>query len=147
MRMPDRTPSPEQRARQQLREIRAEVLKSLNALDTHPDQTREIFTRHHQRLAAIVRQGSQQERRLPRRTGRYTPVRRDLPLGINLFWSFLMIAMVILVSWLTGWEVWPIALPLGFWVVIGAFVWTVGVPYLLFGLCLLLGSLIELLLY
>jgi hypothetical protein len=142
--MPERTPSPEQRARQQLREIRAEVLKSLKALDTHPDQTTEIFSRHHQRLAAILRQGSQQERSLPRRAGRSKPVRRDLPLGINLLWSFLMIVMVILVSWLTGGEVWPIALPLGFWVIVGAFVWTVGVPYLLFGLSLFFSALIEL---
>jgi hypothetical protein len=144
--MPGRTPSPEQRARQQLREIRAEVLQSLKALDTHPDQTTEIFSRHHQRLAAILRPGSQQERSLPRQAGRSAPVRRDLPLGINLLWSFLMIAMVILVSWLTGGEVWPVLLPLAVWFVVDAFVWTVGVPYLLFGLCVLLGTLIELLL-
>jgi Flp pilus assembly protein TadB len=141
--MPGRTPSPEQRARQQLREIRAEVLQSLKALDTHPDQTTEIFSRHHQRLAAILRPGSQQERSLPRQAGRSAPVRRDLPLGINLLWSFLMIAVVILVCWVTG-EVWPVLLPLAVWVVVDAFVWTVGVPYLLFGLCLLFSALIEL---
>jgi hypothetical protein len=140
--MPDRTPSPEQRARQQLREIRAEVLQSLKALDTHHEQTAEIISRHHQRVGDILRQGSQQERSLPRRAGRSAPVRRDLPLGINLLWSFLMIAGVILVSWLTGWEAWPLLLPLAVWVVVGAFAWTVGVPYLLLVVCLLLGVLL-----
>ena len=128
--MPERTPSPEQRARQQLRAIRVDLLHSFKDIDTHPEQTAEILSRHRERVAAIVQQGRGQSAAV-RRTAWHPPVQRDLPLAINLLWSLLMIAMVITVSWLTGGELWPVLLPLAVWVVVGAFVWTVGVPYLL----------------
>jgi hypothetical protein len=140
--MPDRTPSPEQRARQQLRDIRADLLQSITDIDTHPEQTAEIFARHRRRVAAIVRQGRQQPRITFGQARRQAS--RDLPLVINLLWSAMMVTMVILVSWLTGWEAWPLALPLAFWVIVGSFVWTVGVPFLLFVACLLFTALLEL---
>ena len=145
--MPNRTPSPEQRARQQLRDLRIEVLTSLNAVGKvypNPDEATRILTGHQQRVGQIIRQGRQQPRLSSRRAGSHVLVRRDLPLVINLLWSLVMITAVILVSWLTGWEAWPIALPLAVWVVVGSFVWTVGVPYLLFVVCLLCAALLEL---
>jgi hypothetical protein len=138
--MPTRQPSPEQRARQQLRDLRVEMLKSLKDVDqSYPDpaEAARILAEHQQRLGQIVRQGRQQ----PRITARQPS--RDLPLVINLLWSAMMITMVILVSWLTGWEAWPLALPLAFWVIVGSFVWTVGVPFLLFVACLLFLALLE----
>jgi hypothetical protein len=126
--MPDRTPTPEQRARQQLRAIRADLLQSFKDIDTHPERTAEIFSRHRQRVGAIVRQGRAPELAAARRTARHAPVRRDLPLAINLLWSAMMIALVILVSWVTGWEAWPVLLPLAVWVIVDSFVWTVGCP-------------------
>jgi hypothetical protein len=127
--MPTRQPSPEQRARQQLRDIRIEVLKSLKDVDQsypNPAEAARILAEHQERLSRIARQGRPQPRFPARR------VHRDLPLAINLLWSALMISLVILVSWLTGWEAWPLALPLAVWFVVGAFVWTVAVPALLF---------------
>jgi hypothetical protein len=109
--MPTRQPSPEQRARQQLRDLRSEVLKSLKDVDqSYPDpaEAARIIAEYQERLSRIARQGRAQPR-LPARR-----VHRDLPLAINLLWSALMITMVILVSWLTGWEAWPLALPLAF---------------------------------
>lgn len=135
--MPPRQPSPEQRARQQLRDIRIAVLKSLKNVDrSYPNSSEaaRILAEHQERLSRIARQGRVQPR-LP--AGR---VHRDLPLAINLLWSTLMSTLVILVSWLTGWEVWPIALPLAFWIVVGAFVWTIAVPYLLFVASLLIAA-------
>jgi hypothetical protein len=107
--MPPRQPSPEQRARQQLRDIRAEVLKSLKAVDQsypNPAEAARILAEHQERLSRIARQGRPQPR-LPARRAH-----RDLPLAFNLLWSVLMLTMVILVSWLTDWEAWPLALPL-----------------------------------
>ena len=141
--MSTRQPSPEQRARQQLRDIRAEVLKSLKDVDrSYPDpaEAARILAEYQERLSRIAGQGRAQPR-LPARRAH-----RDLPLAFNLFWSALMITLVILVSWLTGGEVWPIALPLAFWVVFGAFVWTIGVPYLLFAASVLGAALLEFLL-
>jgi hypothetical protein len=138
--MPTRQPSPEHRARQQLRDLRSEVLKGLKNVDqSYPDpaEAARIIAEHQERLGRIVRQGRQQ----PRITSRQ--VSRDLPLVINLLWSAMMITMVILVSWLTGWEAWPLALPLAFWVIVSSFVWTVGVPFLLFVACLLFAALLE----
>ncbi len=133
-------PSPEQRARQQLQDIRAEVLKSLKAVDQsypNPAEAARILAEHQERLSRIARQGRAQPR-LPARRAH-----RDLPLAINLLWSAMMITMVILVSWLTGGEVWPIVLPLAVWIVVGSFVWTVGVPYLLFVASVLFAALLE----
>ncbi len=127
--MPTRQPSPEQRARQQLRDLRVEMLKSLKDVDqSYPDpaEAARILAEHQQRLGQIVRQGRQQ----PRITARQPS--RDLPLVINLLWSAMMIAGVILVSWATGWEAWPLLLPFAVWVIVGAFVWTIAVPALLF---------------
>jgi hypothetical protein len=142
--MPPRQPSPEQRARQQLRDIRIEVLKSLKNVERSypsPTEAARILAEHQERLSRIAGQGRVQPR-LPARR-----VHRDLPLAINLSWSALMIALVVLVSWLTGGEMWPVLLPLAFWVVVGAFVWTVGVPYLLLAASVLGAALLEFLLY
>jgi hypothetical protein len=141
--MPERTPSPEQRARQQLREIRSDLLHSLKDIDTHPEQTAQIIARHRDRVGTVIRQGRAQAGYQLQWSTRQVPVRRDLPLGINLLWSLLMITMVIIVSWLTGWEAWPLALPLAAWVFVGSFVWTVGLPFLLFALCVLGAGLME----
>jgi hypothetical protein len=142
--MRNRQPSPEHRAQQQLRDLRREVLNSPKAVGKsypNPDKTARILTGHQQRVRQIIRQGRQQPRLSSRWAGRQSA--GDLPLVINLLWSLVMIAIVILVSWLTGWEAWPIALPLAVWVVVRSFVWTVGVPYLLFVVCLLFAALVE----
>jgi hypothetical protein len=131
--MPNRTQSPEHRARQQLRDLRAEVLKSAKELGKsyqNPERTSRILTEHQQRVAGIVQQGRQQPRITARQARRQAS--RDLPLAINLLWSAMMIAGVILVSWATGWEAWPLLLPFAVWVIVGAFVWTIAVPALLF---------------
>jgi hypothetical protein len=138
--MPTGQPSPEHRARQQLRDLGVEVLKSLKEVEqSYPDpaEAARIIAEHQQRLGQIVRQGRQQ----PRITSRQ--VSRGLPLVINLLWSAMMITVVILVSWLTGWEAWPLVLPLAVWVIVGSFVWTVGVPFLLFVTCVLFAALLE----
>jgi hypothetical protein len=138
--MPIGQPSPEHRARQQLRDLGVEVLKSLKEVEqSYPDpaEAARIIAEHQQRLGQIVRQGRQQ----PRITSRQ--VSRGLPLVINLLWSAMMITVVILVSWLTGWEAWPLVLPLAVWVIVGSFVWTVGVPFLLFVTCVLFAALLE----
>jgi hypothetical protein len=116
------------------------VLKSLTDVDQsypNPAEAARILAGHQERLSRIARQGRAQPR-LPARR-----VHRDLPLAINLLWSAMMITMVILVSWLTGWEAWPIVLPLAVWIVVGSFVWTVGVPYLLFVASVLFAALLE----
>jgi hypothetical protein len=131
--MPPRQPSPEQRARQQLRDIRKDVDRSY----PNPAEAARILAEYQERLSRITRQGRAQPRLSDGR------VHRDLPLAINPLWLALMVTMVILVSWLTGGEVCPVLLPFGVWVIVGSFVWTVGVPYLLFVASLLFAALLE----
>jgi hypothetical protein len=130
--MPERNTSPEQRARQQLRDLRVEVLNSVRAVEKsyhNPGRTDRILAGHQQRVAGIVRRGRPQ----PRRTSRQAAGQAagDLPLVISLLWSIVIFASVMLLVWVTHGEAWPLLVPAVAYIVVGSFLWTVTVPVLM----------------
>jgi hypothetical protein len=146
--MPDqkRTPSPEQRVRQQLQEIQNEVLKGLRAVDkAYPNSNRadRIRNRHEQQITKIVGQGRGKQATLPpaRRRKQSTELWTD-SLTLKFLYALAISATFVLLAFLAEW--WALLLfPVG-WAVSQSFLWTITVPISLLLTVILILSLFGL---
>jgi hypothetical protein len=125
-----RTPSPEQRVRQQLLDVHREVLKGLRAVDkAYPNSNRadRIRNRHEQQITKIVRQGRGKQATLsPARRQRQSTELWTDSLPLKFTYAFAIACLFALFGIL--FEFWALLIfPIG-WAVSQSFLWTITVP-------------------
>jgi hypothetical protein len=128
-------PSPATRAKGQLRALRANSRRTLQALDTHPhDQlTPYILAAYNRREKAILQWGSKPPPKRCRICGRVLPgPPKDFwtdKLWIKCLWALLIAALIIILAPFLDW--WAlVVLPVA-WVVSFSFWWSITIPTLL----------------
>jgi hypothetical protein len=137
-------PSPQQRARQQLKAARTQTRKTLAAMNqAYPDSTRsdEILHQHEQRVQTIL---------YPRRKrptyvracdicGRPTNQSAELwtdSMVLKFLWSSFVLGAFCLVGWFFGW--WALVVPVVAWIISWSFLYSITVPFVLFIVVLLI---------
>jgi hypothetical protein len=129
-------PSPEKRARQQLKAIRDQTRRTLAAMyQVYPDSNRsnELLHQHQQRVQTIIQPRRMKQPKYVRACdicGRPTNQSAELwtdSLVIKCLYSLAVAGLFVLLAFLAEW--WALFLfPIG-WVVSQSFLWTITVPF------------------
>jgi hypothetical protein len=128
-------PSPATRAKRQVRALRANTRRTLQAVDTHPhdQQTPYILAAYKRREQAIMQWGSKPPPKRCRICGKVLPgppvnFWTNNP-GLKLAWAILVAVLILMLFPFIGWWV-LLVFPIG-WAVSLSFFWTITGPSLI----------------